>query len=119
MIFSVGYGRDERGTLTMHFGPLNRQGGERRLNVAITRAKEKIILVSSIRASDIDLTGNSPAGVLTLYHYLIMQKEVQLHYSWLLLTTVSLNLHLRKTSLKRYDKWDMTYYPKSVVVVIE
>ena len=71
IIFSIGYARDERGQLTMNFGPLNKQGGERRLNVAITRAREKIILVSSIRASDmvLDSIRNTP-GVLTLYHYL-------------------------------------------------
>lgn len=37
MVFSVGYGRDEAGKLTMNFGPLNREGGERRLNAAVTR----------------------------------------------------------------------------------
>lgn len=71
IIFSVGYGKDQRGELTMNFGPLNKQGGERRLNVAITRAKEKVFLVSSIKASDIDLTNiQNNSGVLTLYHYL-------------------------------------------------
>ena len=41
MIFSVGYGRDEKGAMTMNFGPLNQEGGARRLNVAITRAKRR------------------------------------------------------------------------------
>ena len=62
MIFSVGYGRDSEGKLTMHFGPLNREGGERRLNVAITRAREKVVLVSSITAPDFDLTAHDSAG---------------------------------------------------------
>ena len=70
MIFSVGYGYDQQRRITMNFGPLNRSGGERRLNVAITRAREKVILVSSIKASDIDLTSPRPAGVMNLYHYL-------------------------------------------------
>ena len=71
IIFSVGYGRDLQGQITMNFGPLNKQGGEHRLNVAITRAKEKVYLVSSIKASDIDLTSvKETAGVITLYHYL-------------------------------------------------
>ncbi len=52
MIFSVGYGRDEAGKLTMNFGPLNRQGGERRLNVAITRARRRVELVSSITGAE-------------------------------------------------------------------
>ena len=70
MIFSVGYGRDQQGQITMNFGPLNKPGGERRLNVAVTRAREKIVLVTSIKASDIDLNATSAEGVLTLYHYL-------------------------------------------------
>ena len=70
MIFSIGYGRDQQGQITMNFGPLNKPGGERRLNVAVTRAREKVILVTSIKASDIDLSATSSEGVLTLYHYL-------------------------------------------------
>jgi very-short-patch-repair endonuclease len=70
IILSIGYGRDQQGRMTMTFGPLNKSGGERRLNVAITRAREKVILVSSIRSSDIDLEASKASGVLTLYHYL-------------------------------------------------
>lgn len=70
MIFSVGYGRDAQGRLTMNFGPLNREGGQRRLNVAITRAREKVFLVSSIKAQDFDLTQLSVPGVLQLHKYL-------------------------------------------------
>jgi superfamily I DNA and/or RNA helicase/very-short-patch-repair endonuclease len=70
MIFSVGYGRDFNDRLTMNFGPLNKPGGERRLNVAVTRAREKIFLVASIKACDIKLSDNSPQGVVTLYQYL-------------------------------------------------
>lgn len=70
MIFSVGYGYDQDGRITMNFGPLNKPGGERRLNVAITRAREKVILVSSIKASDINLNATKAAGVHSLHHYL-------------------------------------------------
>lgn len=70
IFFSVGYGRDPQGRLTMNFGPLNRDGGERRLNVAITRAREKVLLISSIKAGDIDLTGPASAGVLNFHRYL-------------------------------------------------
>lgn len=70
MIFSVGYGRDQQGQMSMNFGPLNKPGGERRLNVAVTRAREKVILVTSIKASDIDLNATSAEGVVTLCHYL-------------------------------------------------
>ena len=53
--FSIGYGPDEKGNVSMNFGPVNRSGGERRLNVAVTRAKEASIIFSSITSSDIDL----------------------------------------------------------------
>ena len=51
IILSIGYGRDENGKLILNFGPLNRAGGERRLNVAVTRAREQLLVVSSIRAA--------------------------------------------------------------------
>ena len=70
IIFSIGYGRDQQGRLTMNFGPLNLAGGERRLNVAVTRAREKVIVVSSIRAADLDLSITQAPGVFALYHYL-------------------------------------------------
>jgi very-short-patch-repair endonuclease len=70
ILLSVGYGRDAQGRLTMNFGPLNREGGERRLNVAVTRAREKLLVVSSLRAQDIDLGATKAAGALHLHRYL-------------------------------------------------
>jgi hypothetical protein len=70
IIFSVGYGRDRQGKFTMNFGPMNKSGGERRLNVAVTRAREKTLIVSSIRAADFDISGTNATGVLNFYHYL-------------------------------------------------
>jgi very-short-patch-repair endonuclease len=70
LIFSVGYGKDKFGRLTMNFGPLNGNGGERRLNVAVTRARKKVIVVSSIRASDFDLGEVNREGVRVLQRYL-------------------------------------------------
>ena len=69
IILSIGYGRDQQHRMTMGFGPLNKSGGERRLNVAITRAREKVILVSSIKSSDIDESSGA-SGTLTLRSYL-------------------------------------------------
>ena len=54
ILFSVGYAPDENGRFTMNFGPLNLSGGERRLNVAVTRAKEQVVVFSSVHASQID-----------------------------------------------------------------
>ena len=70
IIFSVAYAKDVQGRFLHNFGPLNRQGGERRLNVAITRAKENVQLVSSIRYTDIDLSKTSSEGVKLLRAYL-------------------------------------------------
>jgi hypothetical protein len=60
MIFSVGYGRDAQGKMHQNFGPLNKAGGERRLNVAITRARKHVKLVSSILPEDIE--GTTPGA---------------------------------------------------------
>jgi very-short-patch-repair endonuclease len=70
MIVSVGYGRDAGGRLLMNFGPLNQQGGERRLNVAITRAREQVILVSSLLPEDIDVKRTTHPGPRLLREYL-------------------------------------------------
>jgi very-short-patch-repair endonuclease len=70
ILLSVGYARDAQGKLSLNFGPLNRKGGERRLNVAVTRAKSKITLISSILAGDIDLTRTQSEGVRVLRDYL-------------------------------------------------
>ncbi|MCK9573037.1 MAG: DUF4011 domain-containing protein, partial [Candidatus Omnitrophica bacterium] len=74
IILSVGYGKDATGRLSMHFGPLNRNGGERRLNVLVTRAREKIIVVTSIRASDFD-PNIMAEGVLHLRNYLAFAEK--------------------------------------------
>jgi very-short-patch-repair endonuclease len=69
MIFSIGYGPDEAGKTTMNFGPLNRAGGWRRLNVAVTRARYRNEVVTSVRASDIVASANSE-GLRHLRRYL-------------------------------------------------
>ncbi len=76
IIFSVGYGYDQNGRMTLNFGPLNKPGGERRLNVAITRAREKVILVSSIRATDIEVEATKAPGVHHLYGYLLYAERM-------------------------------------------
>ncbi|HZW08883.1 MAG TPA: DUF3320 domain-containing protein, partial [Phycisphaerales bacterium] len=63
IIFSVGFGPDAQGRVSMNFGPLNAEGGERRLNVAITRARERLLVFSSMRAEAIDLSRTRALGV--------------------------------------------------------
>jgi hypothetical protein len=70
MLFSICYGRDAEGRLAHSFGPLNLAGGERRLNVAVTRAREKVVVFSSIRASDLDPAKCVSRGAQDLRSYL-------------------------------------------------
>lgn len=70
VLFSVTYGRDAAGRMPMNFGPLNQEGGERRLNVAITRARMGVTIYSSIRPDEIDLSKSRAIGVTDLKHYL-------------------------------------------------
>ncbi len=69
LILSIGYGPDEHGQLTMDFGPLSKQGGWRRLNVAITRARCRNEIVASIRPGDIPASVTSE-GLRHLRRYL-------------------------------------------------
>lgn len=71
MVFiSVGYGRDDDGRVTMNFGPLNQEGGERRLNVLTTRAKYRCEVFTNLKAEDIDLSSTDARGVEVLKEYL-------------------------------------------------
>lgn len=70
VFFSTTFGRDANGALSMNFGPMNKQGGERRLNVAITRARTQLVVFSSISASDIDLNRTGARGVHDLRRFL-------------------------------------------------
>lgn len=70
IFISVGYGRDADGKVTMNFGPLNRTGGERRLNVLTTRAKYRCEVFTNLRAEDIDLHRTGARGVEVLKEYL-------------------------------------------------
>ncbi|MRH92826.1 DUF3320 domain-containing protein [Nocardia sp. SYP-A9097] len=58
IILSVGYGPDEHGRLRSEFGPINRKGGERRLNVAITRARRRMEVVASFYGGDLPESAN-------------------------------------------------------------
>ena len=70
MIFSVGYGPDENAKMTANFGPLNRDGGWRRLNVAITRARRRVEVISSFSASKLAALHSDSRGVVALQRYL-------------------------------------------------
>lgn len=70
MYFSITYGPDLSGAVSMNFGPMNRDGGERRLNVAITRARVELRVFSSLKGEQLDLSRTQAAGVRDLKHFL-------------------------------------------------
>lgn len=70
IFFSIGYAKDKKNNLSHNFGPLNREGGHRRLNVAITRARNKIKIFSSITSADIDLSRTNSRGAKMLKEYI-------------------------------------------------
>lgn len=70
IFISVGYGFDERGRMSLNFGPLNQEGGERRLNVLITRAREKCVVFTNFRSSDLRTGPGTPFGVRALKRFL-------------------------------------------------
>ncbi|WP_455715759.1 DUF3320 domain-containing protein [Anaerosporobacter sp.] len=70
ILFSVGYGPDKDGKVSMNFGPLNREGGYRRLNVAISRARKEMQVYSTITPEQIDLTRTHSEGVAGLKGFL-------------------------------------------------
>jgi very-short-patch-repair endonuclease len=78
MFISVGYGRDAKGAVSMNFGPLNQSGGERRLNVLITRARRRCVVFTNITAEDLDLRRAGGAGIKAFKAYLTFAKSGQL-----------------------------------------
>ncbi|MBQ0016267.1 MAG: DUF4011 domain-containing protein [Bacteroidales bacterium] len=70
ILFSIGYGPDANGKISMNFGPLNKVGGERRLNVAVSRARKEMIVYSTMTAGQINLNNTKSKGVEGLKHFL-------------------------------------------------
>lgn len=70
ILFSICFGPDAQGRVAMNFGPMNRDGGERRLNVAITRARREVVVFSTLVADQIDLSRTRARGVSDLKGFL-------------------------------------------------
>ncbi|WP_078549263.1 DUF4011 domain-containing protein [Litchfieldia alkalitelluris] len=75
IIISVGYGKDATGKIYYNFGPLNKEGGERRLNVVVSRAKKEIKVVSSIKDVDLDDVKLNKRGPKLLKAYLAFAQK--------------------------------------------
>lgn len=70
ILFSVAFSANQRGMLPLNFGPLSRAGGERRLNVAVTRARRQVVLYSSFDPVDLRAEQTSSRGIKDLKAYL-------------------------------------------------
>ena len=70
IILTIGYGKSADGRMLYRFGPVNNEGGERRLNVAITRARARMTVVSSFSATDMDPAKLRSEGAKMLGRYL-------------------------------------------------
>lgn len=70
IIFSICYGPDTEGRVSMNFGPLNKVGGERRLNVAITRARRELLVITTLKPDMISLSRTRAVGVKHLKMFL-------------------------------------------------
>lgn len=78
IFISIGYGRDESGQVSMNFGPLNRDGGERRLNVLISRARIRCEVFANITDEDISLSRTNSRGVKSLKSFLAYARNGRL-----------------------------------------
>jgi len=78
---SIGYGRIDNGTVPMSFGPLNNEGGERRLNVLITRAKMRCEVFTNITSADIRVAENAKFGIRALKSFLYFAQYAKFEQS--------------------------------------
>ncbi|WP_426989911.1 DUF3320 domain-containing protein [Pseudarthrobacter sp. Y6] len=75
ILFSTGFSKNDKGYLPLNFGPLNRSGGERRLNVAVTRARRQVIVFSSFSPADLRSEETSSVGIKHLRSYLDLAEQ--------------------------------------------
>ncbi|GAA1495260.1 DUF4011 domain-containing protein [Paeniglutamicibacter kerguelensis] len=75
ILFSTAFSANEHGKLPLNFGPLNNVGGERRLNVAITRARRQVVVFSSFAPADLRAEDSSALGIKHLRAYLDLADE--------------------------------------------
>ncbi|MEZ5015184.1 MAG: DUF3320 domain-containing protein [Chitinophagales bacterium] len=75
ILFSIGYGPDKDGNVSLNFGPINRDGGWRRLNVAVSRARYEMIVFSTLRSDQIDLNRTNSEGMAGLKAFLAYSEK--------------------------------------------
>lgn len=81
ILFSIAFGPDEDGKLLLNFGPLNKEGGWKRLNVAVSRARSEMLVFTTMTADMIDLKRTKSKGVESLKNFLRFAEKGRLQFS--------------------------------------
>lgn len=105
ILFSVCYGPDKTGRISLNFGPLNQVGGWRRLNVAVSRAREEMVVFTSMRGAMIDLSKTNSKGVAGLKAFLDFAEKGRTN-----LAISSNNLVAKKPGLGKYIAEELAAY---------
>lgn len=105
VLFSVCYGPDSLGKLSLNFGPLNQAGGWRRLNVAVSRAREEMVVFASMTGAMIDLSKTNSKGVAGLKAFLDFAEKGRTN-----LAIPSNNLTTPKVGLGKYIAEELSSY---------
>lgn len=108
ILFSVGYGPNKEGKVSLNFGPLNRDGGWRRLNVAVSRARYEMKVFSTLRSDQIDLSRTASEGVAGLKAFLEYAEKGKNSFSASLSATLTksdnlISLIAQKLEERGYD----------------
>ena len=105
ILFSVCYGPDKTGKISLNFGPLNQVGGWRRLNVAVSRAREEMVVFSSMTGAMIDLSKTRSRGVAGLKAFLEFAEKGRTN-----LAVSSENILSKKPGLGKYIAEELSSY---------
>ncbi len=105
ILFSVCYGPDKLGRISLNFGPLNQAGGWRRLNVAVSRAREEMMVFSSMTGGMIDLSKTKSRGVAGLKAFLEFAEKGRTN-----LAIASENIISKKAGIGKYIAEELSSY---------
>ncbi|MBQ8309114.1 MAG: DUF4011 domain-containing protein [Clostridia bacterium] len=105
ILFSICYGPDRMGRISLNFGPLNQAGGWRRLNVAVSRAREEMVVFSSMTGAMIDLSKTNSKGVAGLKAFLDFAEKGRTN-----LAISSSTLLTKKEGLGKYIAKELSAY---------
>ena len=105
ILFSVCYGPDKMGKISLNFGPLNQAGGWRRLNVAVSRAREEMMVFSSMTGAMIDLSKTRSRGVVGLKAFLEFAEKGRTN-----LAVSAENVVAKKAGLGKYIAEELASY---------